>query len=67
MATHKKELRVSESSLTTNPSSLSKKHSKQSRVIDFLDIIVSVIFFCVASSFLKNNTERDAKEIFYIS
>ena len=45
MATHKKELRVSESSLTTNPSALSNKISKQSRVADFPDITVLVNFF----------------------
>ena len=64
MATHRKELRVSKGSLSTNPLSLLNKHSKQSRVSDFLDITMSDKFLWAASSFLKNNAEWDVKEAF---
>ena len=64
MATHKKELRVSESSLTTNPSALSNKISKQSRVADFPDITVLVNFFELPPHFSRTTQNSMPKRLF---
>ena len=64
MATHTKELRVSESSLTTNPSSLLNKHSKHSRVTNFPDITVLVNFFELSPHSLRTTQNGMPKRFF---